>query len=246
MSLILIAMGIILTVYGFVMSVITNFNFGPLVIDVSGILAVLCGVFYNRLKVITSKGVGKFIKLFVITLICIELAFVGFLAIYGKTENVTYSEDAVIVLGAGVKGDRVSYALQLRLDKAIEYHKQNPRAPIIVTGGLGFQEIVTEAYAMKKYLVEKGVDQSCIIMEEKATSTAENMRFSKEILDEHFGREYNVVVITNGFHIFRSVYLAKRAGFSEVYHMRTGLQWYNVLPCYLRETMAVVKTFIFD
>ena len=99
---------------------------------------------------------------------------------------------------------------------------------------------------MKKYLVEKGVDQSCIIMEEKATSTAENMRFSKEILDEHFGREYNVVVITNGFHIFRSVYLAKRAGFSEVYHMRTGLQWYNVLPCYLRETMAVVKTFIFD
>lgn len=246
MSVVLIAVGVLFSIYGFIMSFISSFNFGTVIIDFIGVSVVLWGVFCNRVRVITSKGVGKFIKLSAIIVLCIEIAFTSFLAIYGKTEDATYSEDAVIVLGAGIHGETVSSSLQLRLDRAIEYHRQNPRAPIVVTGGLDFGETVTEAYAMEKYLIKKGVDQSCIIKEEKATSTAENMMFSKKILDERLGMDYNVVVVTNGFHIFRSVYLARRAGFSGVSCLHTGLEWYSVLPCYLRETFAVVKTFIFD
>ena len=115
---------------------------------------------------------------------------------------------------------------------------------IVVTGGQGFQETVTEAYAMEKYLLENGVDKNKILKEEKATSTSENMQFSKKILDNHYKDDYSVVVITNNFHIFRSVTLAERTGFQRVAHMHAGLQWYNLMPCFLRESLAVIKLLI--
>jgi len=157
---------------------------------------------------------------------------------------VNYNEDAVIVLGAGVRGDRVTLPLKMRLDKAIEYHYKNPDALIVVTGGQGLQETVTEAYAMEKYLVQNGVDNSKILKEEKATSTFENMKYSKEILDNYFTNDYSVVIITNNFHIFRGTTIAKNSGFKNVTHMHAGLQWYNLMPCFLRESLAVIKMII--
>ena len=94
---------------------------------------------------------------------------------------------------------------------------------------------------MEQYLLAHGVDQNKIIKEEKATSTFENMKFSKEILAEYVTENASVVVITNHFHIFRGVSIAKRAGFRNVSHMHAGLQWYNVMPCFLRESLAVMK-----
>ena len=126
----------------------------------------------------------------------------------------------------------------------IEYHNKNPEALIVVTGGKGLQETVTEAYAMEKYLIQNGVEESKIIKEEMATSTFENMKFSKEILDNYFANDYSVVVITNNFHIFRGAAIAKKAGFQNVKHMHAGLQWYNLVPCFLRESLAVVKMLV--
>ena len=176
-----------------------------------------------------------------IILFCAELILVGFIAIYGQSDNITYKEDAVIVLGAGIRGDRVTLPLKMRLDKVVEYHSKNPDALIVVTGGQGFQETVTEAYAMEKYLIEKGVDKNVIFKEEKATSTNENMRFSKIILDGKLKENYDIVVITNNFHIYRGVSIAKKEGFKNVFHMHAELQWYNLVPCYLRESLAVLK-----
>ena len=83
-------------------------------------------------------------------------------------------------------------------------------------------------------------------MEEKATSTNENMKFSKEILDKHFEGDYSVAIITNNFHIFRGTSIAKNAGFKDVSHMHADLKWYNLMPCFLRESLAVMKMFVFD
>ncbi|MBQ4110983.1 MAG: YdcF family protein [Clostridia bacterium] len=238
---ILVIAGIIFIVYGLILSVISNLNLGVILTIMIGVLSLIYGIFSEKINEITSSGFLKYLKFFVIILFCTELILVGFISIYGQSDNISYKEDAVIVLGAGIRGDRVTLPLKMRLDKAIEYHHKNPDALIVVTGGQGFQETVTEAYAMEKYLIEKGVDKNVIVKEEKATSTNENMRFSKNILDRKLKGNYEIVVITNNFHIYRGVSIAKKEGFKNVFHMHAGLQWYNLIPCYIRESLAVLK-----
>jgi len=70
------------------------------------------------------------------------------------------------------------------------------------------------------------------------------MKFSKEILDDYFENDYSVVVITNNFHIFRSVNIAKQAGFSKITFFHAKLPWYNLISCYLRESLAVMKMIV--
>ncbi|MBQ3426055.1 MAG: YdcF family protein [Clostridia bacterium] len=234
-------LGAVLIVYGIVLSLMSNFNVGIVMILALGAVLFIYGLFYKRLD---QHGAMRVIEKIVIAALCVEAVLVGFIAYQGVHDTVSYNEDAVIVLGAGVHGDRVSLPLKQRLDKALEYHEKNPEAVIVVTGGRGFQETVTEAEAMEKYLLEKGVKPESVLKEENATSTNENMKFSKVILDNRFGDEYSVAVITNNFHIYRSVRIAKNEGFKDVKHLHAGLQWYNLMPCYLRESLAVIKLLI--
>jgi len=67
------------------------------------------------------------------------------------------------------------------------------------------------------------------------------MKFSKKILDERLGSNYSVAVVTNNFHIYRGTQIAINEGFANVTHMHAKLQWYNLMPCYLRESLAVLK-----
>ncbi|MBQ8301910.1 MAG: YdcF family protein [Clostridia bacterium] len=244
MSIILAVVGIVFCIYGLCLCLLSNLNLGVIMTLLLGVFFLGYGIFYKKIKLITQKGIMKAIKIFIIALICAETVLVGFIAIYGQRDNVNYNEDAVIVLGAGIRGDKVTLPLKMRLDKTIEYHNENPEALIVVSGGQGFQETVTEASAMEKYLINNGVSGKVIIKEEKATSTNENMRFSKEILDTYFNEEYTTVVITNNFHIYRGVSIAKIEGIENVSHMHASLQWYNIVPCYLRESLAVLKMWI--
>lgn len=241
MSIALIITGSVIVVYGVVLCIMMNLTTGAIMTLLLGILFLGWGIFSNKMKKAFSDKVYKIIRVSVYVVFCAELIFISFLGIYGQIDNVRYDEDAVVVLGAGVHGDKVTVTLQMRLDKAIEYHRKNPEALIVVTGGKGFQETVTEAYAMEKYLIENGVDSSVIVKEEKATSTNENMRFSKEILDTYFEGDYCIAVVTNDFHIYRGVHIAKIEGFDNVSHIHAETQWYNIMPCYLRETLAVLK-----
>ncbi len=245
MRLVLIIIGIFLFGNGAFMSLVSNLNLGVILTVAAGAFFLLWGVFYRKINSIKVKWF-VYIKRVVIALIIAEALLVGFIAVFGQFDNVDYSEDVVIVLGAGIRGDRVTVPLAYRLNAAIEYHKKNPDAVIVVTGGQGFQETVTEAYAMEQYLLRKGVNPDKIIKEEQATSTNENMRFTKEILDEHFASDYSVVVVTNNFHIYRGVQIAKIEGFENVKHKHAGLKWYNMAPCYLRESLAVLKMWVMD
>ncbi len=240
----LLIVGIVFSAYGFTLCVLSNFNLGVMLTFVLGIGISVCGIYYDKIREITSKGVMKGIKNVILTLFVAEFLLVGFVTFYGINDNVSYDEDAIVVLGAGIRGDKVTYPLKTRLDKAIEYHHKNPDALIVVSGGKGYQEIVTEGYAMEKYLLENGVDPHVIIKEEKAASTEENMRFSKEILDKHFDYDYKTVVITNNFHIYRAASVAAKEGYKNVTHMHSSIQWYNLIPCYLRESLAILKMWV--
>lgn len=245
-SVLITIVGIIVAIYGFILCIMSNINLGVVLVVILGVFAINIGIFYEKIKELTKSGFFKYFKVFVIAILCIEFILVSFIAVFGIVDNISYNEDAVIVLGAGIRGDKVTLPLKMRLDKAIQYHSKNPEAIIVVTGGQGFQETVTEAYAMEKYLVEHGVERNKIIKEEKATSTTENMEFSKVLLDKYFEDNYSIVVVTNNFHVFRGTSIAIKTGFNDVSHTHAGLQWYNLMPCYLRESLAVLKTLILD
>ena len=122
---------------------------------------------YNIYKVIIIIFVSSFVVLEGLILLNIsETKDVD------KVDNI----DTMIVLGAKVNGTEVSNTLKLRLDKAIEYYKKHKYVNIIVSGGQGNDENITEALAMKNYLVSNGVNINNIIEENKATTTLEDIR----------------------------------------------------------------------
>lgn len=246
MNIILIIIGAALLINGAVVAVFANFNIGCLLTAALGLFFAAMGIWRDKIRSLTKRGAPMVIKYAVFALVAAELALAGFICAYGNADSADYTEDALIVLGAGVRGDRVTYILQKRLDAAAAYHRRNPEALIAVTGGQGPQESVTEGSAMRKYLLSKGVPDDRIVTEERASSTSENMRFTKPLLDERLGGEYSVAVVTNAFHIYRGTAIARKEGFGAVRHIHGGIEWYNVVPCYLRESLAVLKMWVFD
>lgn len=238
----MLALGAVFLLWTVFLIIYTNFDLGIVLTGLLGVLLTIYGIWFSRINYITKHGVLKVVKYIIVFGLCVFIAFAVFLAVYGNTDNVSYDEEALIVLGCGVHGDYPSTPLVNRLDAALKYSEKNKDAVIVVSGGQGFQESATEASVMEKYLIQNGCDASRIIKEENAASTYENMKFSKEILDDIYGaNKYNVTVLTNDYHVFRATYLAGRAGF-EVTHAHGKTTWYNIAPSYLREVLAVIKT----
>jgi uncharacterized SAM-binding protein YcdF (DUF218 family) len=159
----------------------------------------------------------------------------------GMKDSTTFNEDCILVLGFGLKGEKIRPTLQYRLDKCIEYLQHNPNALIIVSGGQGRDETICESKAMKRYLVSRGVNADQILEENQSKNTRQNMRFSKIILDSHFtSGDYSVVCITTDFHAYRAKKLSKKANLSvSHYNAKTELRYYPLAYC--RETLSIVK-----
>jgi len=161
---------------------------------------------------------------------------------YGRNDTSDFTEDAAIVLGAAVWGEQVSGVLGDRLRRAVYFHERNPYAYIIVSGGQG-EGAITEAEAMRRFLVAHGVPNELIIKENRSTNTYENILFSKELLNELIGTEYRVTIITSEFHIFRAVTIARQHGLNVTnLHATT---WRQTMPRnYARESVAVLRLLI--
>lgn len=246
MAIVLIMTGVAIFLNGVCLCFTANMTMGTALTVLLGMFLICGGVFYKKIVVLTRNGAGRIIKIMVIGLICAELAFAGFIGGYGRMDTTTFKEDCVIILGAGVRGYNLTPGLKLRLDKSLEYIKKNPDAVVVAAGGKCAQEEITEASAMKKYLVENGVPEERILTEERSTSTRENMRFSKEILDSCFDRPYTVAFVTNEYHIYRSTQYAKLEGLGKANHLKTSTKWYSIIPSYIRESLAILKLWVFE
>lgn len=233
LKIIIAAIGAVITLNGVALFFVSNVNLGSFLTVGFGTVILLIALLFKKLT--------KWLKVLLIVGLGVAVVFSSFLIIYGKSDSVTYQEDAVIVLGAAVHGKTPSLTLKKRLDKSVEYHKQNPDALIIVSGGRGAQEDITEAEAMKNYLINNGVAADKIIKEEKATSTYENFTFSKEILDEHFDSDYTAAFITNEYHTLRAGLCAKQAGIENTTHIHSNTNLSYLVSGVLRECLAVVK-----
>lgn len=185
------------------------------------------------------------LTLMLVPLICIEIYVIN----VGSSDPSALPADAVVVLGAGVNGTQPSLSLYTRLTAALDYLEENPDVPVVLTGGLGYGEEITEARCMYDWLTARGVDPARLIMEEQAWNTAENFAFSKELLEEQGidPAENLVAVVTNDFHIARSRLIAARQGYGHAFGVPAKLPWRHLeVNYYLRESFAMVKTWIFD
>ena len=139
-----------------------------------------------------------------------------------------------------MNGSTPSNSLKYRLEAAIDYHQIFPTTPIIVSGGRGNGEEISEAKAMKKYLVDKGINESLIIEEDKSTNTNENIIYSKKIIDSLNKSSYSVTIITNGFHCYRSQLLANKHNLiAHTYSAKENL--YTAPHYYIREFFGCLK-----
>lgn len=149
--------------------------------------------------------------------------------------------DVCIVLGAQMKESGPSDVLKRRLDKAIIYLQENPDTLVIVSGGQGSNEPVSEAQGMRDYLILKGIAPERIMMEDTSTSTWENLSYSSELIDKSSD---SVVIVTNNFHVFRAVCTAKKQGYSMVQGLASSTHRSNLLNNMMREFFGVIKDFL--
>ena len=185
-----------------------------------------------------------------LTLVLVPLIIIeGYVINVGRSDLSALPADAVVVLGAGVNGKSPSLSLYTRLTAALDYLEENPDIPVVLTGGRGYGEEITEAQCMYDWLTARGVDPARLIMEEQAGNTAENFAFSKELLkgQDIDPAEDRVAVVTNDFHIARSRLIAARQGYGHAFGVPAELPWFHLeVNYYLREAFAMVKTWIFD
>ena len=116
--------------------------------------------------------------------------------------------DYLIVLGCQVNGTAPSLMLRQRIDAAADYLNTYPDAVAIVSGGMGPGESITEAECMYNCLTAAGIDPARIILEDRATSTMENLRFSMEFLEPGS----TVAIVSNEFHLYRAGQMAENLG----------------------------------
>ncbi|SNV71742.1 putative lantibiotic resistance protein [Mammaliicoccus stepanovicii] len=148
----------------------------------------------------------------------------------------------IIVLGAGIIGDKVTPLLKARLDKAIKLQRKNKNTKIIVSGGQGDDEIISEAEAMKQYLLNNGVLNETIIKEEKSTNTEENLIYSYRIMEKMDAHPFSIIV-SNHFHILRAGLISKKLKMKATVTGGSSKKYFYP-NAYVREFIAILYMYI--
>lgn len=151
------------------------------------------------------------------------------------------TNEYAIVLGAKVKeGNIPSRALQFRLDAALAYAKEYTHVKLVLSGGRGPDEDIEEAIVMQKFLLDNGISEDRLLVENKSTSTYENLLFSQELLPE---RVTAVTIITSDYHLQRAKILAGKLDW-EVDVVAAKTPRVIETKVRLRERIALLKTYI--
>lgn len=202
--------------------------------SISEFLSEIWGYTLGRIAVI---GVGLFVLAG--TVYAVILSILMICAIYNKPEK----PQAVIVLGCKVKGEKPSRMLRRRLDAAVSYLKENEEVICVVSGGKGDDEKISEAQAMRVYLVGKGIEPERITEEDKSVNTYQNIEYSLRKIEMKNGE---IAIVTDGFHQYRAGYIAKSFGVeASSVNADTDLTTLSITPAYwLREWLAITNEYI--
>ncbi len=232
----------------FPLCVFGHLNSGNSALILFGLLSFGLAFFWERLSAVEWVKISRNV-LACFLLVCFVCAFVisGIMMWFGYFNTPPKGvQGTVVVLGCEIHGDQPSQVLKSRLDAATDYLRRHPETPVIVAGGVGDDEIYSEAYVMRKYLIGMGIAPSRIYCEERSRNTKENITFAAEIIHEHNLPE-TILIATDGFHEFRGYLHGKENGlkaYALPVHAFT-LATFSMQPEYwVREVLGVLH-FIF-
>ena len=247
---------IVLAIYSIITNIILIYKEGFRLQNILGILfgiSILLTSIGNQLFYLSHKNIElsrnelvikKFIDMGLNCVLCyfycLTIATI-YCNIMAARHKPNFDKDFIIVLGSRIRKDgSLTPILKGRVDKAIEFSKEqkekNNRDIIFIpSGGKGEDEIISEAEAMKNYLIENGIDESNIIVENKSINTYQNMKYSKELIDQkHNG---NIIFSTTNYHVFRSGVIANNQGI-DCEGIGSTTKWYFYTNALIREFIA--------
>lgn len=146
--------------------------------------------------------------------------------------------DYMIILGAQVREEKPSKALTLRMQKALELWESCGEPTLLLSGGQGDGESITEAECTRRFLTEQGIPKDKMILEDRSVSTQENLRFCAELTD---CKEKKTAIVSNNFHIYRALKLAEKQGYQNVCGIAAESDWRYQIHYMVREAFALVK-----
>lgn len=196
-----------------------------------------------------NNGIGYWVLLLVLTVFYFSFLVLSFVvySVFIQIMPHRMNFDYVIIHGCGLAGgERMTKLLSNRVDKAIEiYNKCKEKPMIIPSGGRGDDEKLSEAQAMKNYLLEHGIPEENILMEDRSATTRENLKFSKAIIDSREGSKKTALVSSN-YHVYRCLRYAREEGL-KCTGIGADVALYYWPSALIREFIAILltKKFIF-
>lgn len=196
-----------------------------------------------KLRIFSAISVNYCISAIVSYLDCMLLGAIicALIAVFKKPK---YDKDFVIILGCGIKKDGTLLPLlKGRVDRAITFARKQKETTgkdicFVPSGGQGSDEIISESQAMKNYLLSQGIDEDHIIMEDKSSTTLENMKFSKKIINK-INPNAKIIFSTTNYHIFRSGMLSQAAELNAE-GIGSKTKWYFWPNAFLREFVGII------
>lgn len=175
------------------------------------------------------------------------VAMEGIILLNGGT-RIDSEPDVVMIMGAHVRPEGPSPNLQARLDAALPYLQEHPEVPVVVAGGQGGNEHIPEAECMYDYLTARGIAPERIWQEDESHNTMQNFSYTAQLLEEKGldAEECHILVVSSSWHLCRVRLLAGRAGLDISTLAAPPSHLGYAFGNYIRETVALAKSFVFD
>ncbi len=209
------------------------------VVNIGNVTGFLCGYLLYRLIQNPSLIANPWMSaLLCLLAFCVMIAVFVTIRMIAVLKKKPEGDETLIILGCEIMGEKPSLMQIERLEAARKYLEKYPSAPVICSGGQGKNEKISEALAMKKWLCDHGVDERRVFMEDRSTTTLENIRYSKIIMEQNH-LNMKAAVCTNEFHLYRAVCMAEKEGLQcRALSARTA--WWLLPTFYVRELYAII------
>ena len=207
-----------------------------------GVAAGFCAFLFSR-KSTRCQRFGQILAILAAAGVVVLMGCMNIITTSGQSDwERAEKSDYAIVLGANVHANGTpSRIMRSRLQAALTFMERNPKAVVIVSGGQGPDEPISEAKCMYDTLVQMGAEESRLLMEDESHTTRENLINSEKLMADRSGTEQPITIITSEFHQRRAAYIADSLGLETCAVSGHTDQWFFRINYTLREVFAFVK-----